>query len=155
MSLEQKVVQILKDTRKTLAVAESCTGGLLSHLLTNVPGASKCLKYSIIAYSNEAKEKFLKVPASLIKKYGAVSEQSALEMAKGVRRQLNTDLGVSITGIAGPDGGTARKPVGLTYIALNTTQESICLKCRFMGNRIQVKSQAVTQALKLILEFIV
>ncbi|HLF17338.1 MAG TPA: CinA family protein [Candidatus Omnitrophota bacterium] len=155
MSLEHKIIRKLSAKRKTLAVAESCTGGLLANRLTDVPGSSKCFKFGLVVYSNTAKIKFLKVTPLTIKKHGAVSEPTALAMATGVRRQLKSDFGLSITGIAGPTGGSLRKPVGLTYIAVATVKKTSCLKYQFRGSRQRVKSQAATQALKLLLKQIV
>lgn len=154
MKTEQKVAQALTNQKKSISIAESCTGGLLSHRLTNIPGSSAFLKCGIVAYSNETKEKLLKVPPDILKKYGAVSEQTAVAMAKGVRRIHQTDFGVGITGIAGPDGGTKSKPVGLVYIAVQTKLESLCLKCQFTGTRSAIKLQASSLALELLLEFL-
>jgi len=144
----------LQKQKKTLAIAESCTGGHLANRLTNIPGSSNFLKVAIIAYSNEAKFKLLKIPHSVINKRGAVSTQTAIAMAKGVRCILNTDFGMSVTGIAGPTGGTKAKPVGLTYIAVCTKLETLCLECQFSGTRTRIKSQATTQALRLLEEFL-
>lgn len=154
MRIEEKVSQSLINKKKTLAIAESCTGGLLSNRFTNIPGSSNFLKLGIIAYSNEAKITLLKIPEILIQKNGAVSQQVAIAMAQNVRKILNTDFGIGITGIAGPTGGTKKKPLGLTYIAVNTELETLCLKCLFPGNRTSVKSQAATQTLRLLAEFL-
>ncbi|HBR15380.1 MAG TPA: competence protein ComA [Candidatus Omnitrophica bacterium] len=154
MRLEQKAAQLLASKKKTVSLAESCTGGLLSHRLTNVPGSSNYLKLAVVAYSNEAKEKTLKISPPLMKKHGAVSGAVATAMAKGVREILKTDFGVSITGIAGPTGGTLQKPTGLTFIAVATELETLCLECRFQGTRAGIKSQAANQALRLLIEFL-
>jgi len=154
MKIEEKISQALTDTQKTLAIAESCTGGLMAHRLTNISGSSKILKLGIIAYSNEAKIKLLKVPEALLMKYGAVHEEIAVAMANGARKILKTDFGIGITGIAGPTGATKTKPIGLTYIAIATPIESLCLKCQFEGTRPNIKSQAATQGLKLLYEFL-
>jgi len=154
MSIEKKVAQALLAERKTLAIAESCTGGLLANRLTNIPGSSNFLKLAVVAYSNDAKVKLLKVPQATIRKYGAVSTQVAIAMAQGVRKALKTDFGIGITGIAGPTGGTKSKPVGLTYIAVCTKIETLCLECHFRGTRINVKNRAATQALQLLHEFL-
>ncbi|MGD1995140.1 MAG: nicotinamide-nucleotide amidohydrolase family protein [Anaerolineae bacterium] len=108
----------LREQGLTLATAESCTGGLVSHLITNVPGSSDYYRGSVVAYANEVKEALLGVGREAIKEHGAVSPQVALEMAQGVRRALQADVGLAVTGIAGPGGGTPEKPVGLVYIAL-------------------------------------
>lgn len=154
MRLEQKVAQRLIANRKTLAIAESCTGGLVVNRLTNISGSSQFLKLGIIAYSNAAKIKLLGVPKAVIRRYGAVSEQTALAMAKAVQRILKTDFGVGITGIAGPTGATRAKPVGMTYIAIHTGLETLCLQYLFEGNRAGIKSRAATQALRLLDEFL-
>ena len=154
MLLEEKVARQLTSQKKTIAVAESCTGGLLTHRLTNIPGSSRYLKFGIIAYSDEAKIKLLKVPNKLIKQYGAVSGPVASAMAEHVRKLWVSNFGVSITGIAGPTGGTRFKPVGLTFIAVSSKIKNITLKSIFTGNRATVKSKATTKALKMILEFL-
>ena len=154
MNKENTVISLLKTHEKTLATAESCTGGLLFHRLTNVPGSSKVLHFGINAYSNESKTKLLDVSPLSVKKYGAVSENVALQMAKNVREIMKSDFGIGITGIAGPDGGTLKKPVGVVFIAVATKDEKICLECLFQGERSSIKTQAVNQALKLLLEFL-
>ncbi|MFT5170002.1 MAG: PncC family amidohydrolase [Candidatus Omnitrophota bacterium] len=154
MIIEENIVNqlILKDLR--LSLAESCTGGLLANRITNIAGSSQCFNTGFVTYSNEAKTKLLKVPAELLKRKGAVCEDVALLMAKNVRKSTQSDLGIGITGIAGPDGGTKSKPVGLVYIAIASNLESLCLKCQFEGTRTSIKRQASTQALKLVWEFI-
>lgn len=152
MDLERKVAQKLIQSGKTLAIAESCTGGLLSNRLTDVPGSSKFLKLSIVAYSNAAKTKLLKVPEKLIRQNGAVSSPVASAMARNVRKILKTDFGIGITGIAGPHGGTRLKPTGLTFIALSTDAGSLCVKCHFVGNRKIIKAQATNRALRTLLK---
>ena len=154
MRKEQQIAHLLIDARKTLAIAESCTGGLLTNRLTNIPGSSDFLKLALVAYSNEAKTKILKIPQSTIRKYGAVSTQTAIALAKGIQKILKTDFGIGITGIAGPTGGTKTKPVGLVYIAVCTDMETLCLECQFRGTRTSIKSQAATQALRLLHEFL-
>ena len=155
MRIEGKVAQSLIKAKKTLAIAESCTGGLLASRLTNIPGSSSFLKLALVTYSNEAKIKLLKIPQTTIRKHGAVSTQVAILMAQGARKSLKTDFGIGITGIAGPAGGTKTKPVGLTYITVCTKIETLCLECRFQGTRISIKTQAATQALRLLHEFLV
>ena len=152
--MEEKIALALMDKKKTLSIAESCTGGLLTHRLTNIQGSSAFLKFTLVAYSNESKKKFLKIPGSLMKKYGAVSQEAAALMAKNARKILNTDFGISITGIAGPGGATALKPVGLCYIAIAAARENVCLECHFKGGRLKIKNQAAAQALKLLYEFL-
>jgi len=154
MRLEEKIAQALLKRQKTLSIAESCTGGLLTHRLTNISGSSGFLMATIVSYSNESKVKLLKVPAQLIKNHGAVSLPVAQNMAEGVRKLLNTDFGISITGIAGPTGGTPQKPVGLTFIGISTRRKTICQQHIFKGSRLRVKEQAAERALELLLKLI-
>ncbi len=149
-TLEETVAKMLIKKRLTIAVAESCTGGLLSHRLTNISGASKYFLMGIVAYSNEIKEKLLFVPEKLLNRHGAVSGPVALEMAKGIRSLGCTDIGIGITGIAGPTGGTKKKPVGLVYLALVTDNKQIVKELRFTGSREEIKFQASQVALDLI-----
>ena len=151
MTLEKKVAQKLILTGQTLAVAESCTGGLLTHRLTNISGSSKFLIAGIISYAQAAKIKLLAVPSSIIRKHGAVSQAVAKRMAQNIRQQFHCDFGVGITGIAGPTGGTKTKPVGLVYVAVSSVQKATCRKFLFKGNRLQNKTQAVDEALKMLL----
>lgn len=116
--LEVVVGQLLLQQHLTLATAESCTGGLIGHRLTNVPGSSEYFPGGIIAYANEIKERVLGVSRQTLDTHGAVSAETAIEMARGARRVLGVDLAVSVTGIAGPGGGTAEKPIGVVYVAL-------------------------------------
>jgi len=151
MRVQQKISQILREKKMTLAIAESCSGGLLSHRITNVPGSSEYFLGSVVTYANTAKAKLLNIPLTLISKHGAVSPQIARRMAEGVRKLFHADLGISITGIAGPGGGTKSKPVGLTYIAVNSRAKTICVKSIFKGTRLSIKSQAAAKALALLL----
>ncbi len=155
MTLEEQIAQLLTRRRKTLSTGESCTGGLLANRITNVAGSSNFFKLGVITYANQAKTKLLKVTPNTLKKYGAVSSQTALAMAQGVRKILNSDYGIGVTGIAGPSGATKDKPVGLVYIALSKRKKAICVKSIFKGTRTSIKSQAATKALKLLLKFIV
>lgn len=154
MLMEAKIAQLLTAANKTLAIAESCTGGLLANRLTNIPGSSKFLKLAVVAYDTAAKIKVLKVPPSTIQRSGSVSEPVAVLMARGAQNILKTDFGIAITGIAGPSGGSKIKPVGLTYIAVCAGVETLCLECRFQGSRTGIKRQATTQALRLLNEFL-
>jgi nicotinamide-nucleotide amidase len=135
---------------KTLATAESCTGGLLASRITDVPGSSNYFKLGLIAYSNESKNKLLAIPAETIKKYGAVSKQVAILMAKNARVLAGTDYGAGITGIAGPGGATNKKPVGLVYIALATRKKTICREFRFIGTRNLIKYKSTQAALNIL-----
>lgn len=154
MNAETKVIQKLRLSQKTLSVAESCTGGLVAHRLTNVPGSSAAFHGAVVSYSNQAKVTDLKIPEALITAHGSVSGEVALFMAKSIRKRHHSDYGIGITGIAGPEGGTKTKPVGLTFIAVVSQQEALCIKCQFEGPRASVKKQSSTQALKLLDEFI-
>jgi len=155
MNLEQKVAKLLTQRNQTLSVAESCTGGLLSNRITNIPGSSLIFKGAIIAYFNDVKTNILSISSQTLKKHGAVSDNVACAMAEKVREKINTNFGIGISGIAGPAGGSKLKPVGLVYIAVSTQIETLCLKCQFKGSRSQIKTQAVNQALNLLLEFLI
>jgi nicotinamide-nucleotide amidase len=148
--LEHAVAYLLKRGDKTIATAESCTGGLVSDLLTNVPGVSDCFVEGIVAYSNKVKVEILGVPEGLIYTVGAVSPEVACAMAGGVRRRANVDIGLGITGIAGPTGATPDKPAGLVYIAFETDSDVICKERRFLGERVNVKRQAALEALNMV-----
>ena len=138
---------MLMEKNMTISVAESCTGGLIGHRLTNVPGSSIYFLGGVIVYSNQSKAELLNVREETLKKYGAVSDQTVREMAFGIRKQLKTDLGLAVTGIAGPDGGTKEKPVGTVHIGLASKDNTYSGKYRFWGNREQVKSNTSTMAL--------
>lgn len=147
------VLQTLRARRLTLSIAESCTGGLVSHMLTTVAGSSESLLAGIVSYSNEAKINILGVDATLIKTQGAVSIECAQAMAKGVRAITKSDIGVSITGIAGPGGATETKPVGLVYFGIDTAAETRGFEKRFLGfERERVQTFAAYAALKLVIE---
>jgi nicotinamide-nucleotide amidase len=135
-------------------VAESCTGGRLSDRLTNIPGSSSFFIGSIIAYRNTVKTKLLGVSPILIKRYGAVSAPVAAQMASGIRKRFKTSYGIAITGIAGPSGGSATKPVGLTYIAASSGKKTVSREYRFSGTRTGIKNQAATKALLLLKELL-
>jgi nicotinamide-nucleotide amidase len=154
MNIEEKIISLLAQKQKTLATVESCTGGLLASRLTGVSGASEVFKLGLIVYSNDAKTQLAGVKRNLLQTKGAVSEDVAVALAQGTRKQYGTDFAIGITGIAGPTGGTKKKPVGLVYIAVATNTETLCLKCQFGGTRSQVRNSAVSQALKLLLEFL-
>ena len=149
ISLETAVVQLLKDRGLTITCAESCTGGLLSGRIINVPGVSDVYKAGFVTYSNKAKHKFLRVRNRTLKKYGAVSPQTAWEMAVGAVRVTKSDVALAVTGIAGPDGGTPEKPVGLVYIGCSVKGKVTVKKYRFSGDRTQIRESTVAAALKL------
>ena len=134
---------------KTLSIAESCTGGLLGHLITETPGSSKYFIGGLITYSDDVKIQKLGIPKTELAAHGAVSEYTATLMAKKVRRAFKTDVGIGITGIAGPEGGTQQKPVGLVYIAASTPGKVACQKHVFKGSRHSIKQQSARAALKL------
>ena len=146
--LETKIVRLLTERKQTLAVAESCTGGYISHRLTNVPGASAVFSSGLVTYSNEAKQTFLGVRAATLAQHGAVSEPVAQEMAEGARRASHADYGIAVTGIAGPGGGTSEKPVGTVFIALATPRETRVLRCFNPGERLAFKQATSQQALQ-------
>lgn len=148
-TLEKAVVDLLRANGLTVTCAESCTGGLLSARLINVPGASDTYKSGVITYSNKAKRRFLGVKKSTLQKHGAVSEQTAEEMAKGAAFLLKADVAVAVTGLAGPDGGTEEKPVGLVYIACSVKGKITVKKYQFSGSRSKVRDSAVSAALTL------
>jgi nicotinamide-nucleotide amidase len=149
-NLEHIVGQLLTTRHMTLAVAESCSGGLISHRITQVSGSSTYFLMGCVAYSNESKTAALKVDPELIKKHGAVSPEVAKAMAQGVRRAAKTDIGLSTTGIAGPTGGTAQKPVGLVYMGLADDQETQAFEFRFSGDRETIKLKASQAGLELL-----
>jgi len=146
-TLEEVIGRIVRDRHLTLSVAESCTGGLISHRLTNIAGSSDYLLESAVTYSNAAKEKRLGVDPRLIENHGAVSREVALAMAEGIRKKSGSDLGLAVTGIAGPGGGSAEKPVGLTFIAVADREHSHCEKFNFHQDRVRNKERAAQAAL--------
>lgn len=149
-TLEQAVVELLTHHRQTVAVAESCTGGLLGNRITDVPGSSEVFLGGIIAYSNAVKQAELGVPAEVLATVGAVSEETARAMAEGVRQRLGSHWGVAITGIAGPGGATADKPVGLVYVALSDPNTTVVRRQQFLGDRTTVKWRSAQYALWLL-----
>lgn len=149
-SLEKVVAKQLLDSQRTLALAESCTGGLVAHRLTNIPGSSGFFERGYVVYSNQAKCEDLGVKVETLEQFGAVSAETAKEMAEGVRRRAQTDFGLAITGIAGPGGQTPEKPVGLVYISLASLGDTIVERHVFGGNREQVKNRAALGALQLL-----
>lgn len=149
-SLAREALQLLVERGLTLAVAESCTGGLLGHLITQVPGSSAAFLGGMIAYHNRLKEQ-LGVPPEVLQEKGAVSAETAREMAQGALRQTGADIALAVTGIAGPTGGTPEKPVGLTYIALAAPDSLLCERHVWKGDRRQNKSASARAALELLL----
>lgn len=148
--LEAAVVRLLSERRLTAAVAESCTGGLLAARLTDVPGSSKVFRGGVVAYSNESKSDLLGVPPGMIAQFGAVSAEVAEAMAQEARARFGAEFGIGITGIAGPEGGTPEKPIGLVYIALADSRGTLVEKNRFLGQRKEVRYRSAQYALVLL-----
>ncbi len=151
-SLEDRVAGALRARSLTLALAKSCTGGLVGHRLTNLPGSSEYFLGGIVAYAYEAKERLLGVRHQTLYEHGAVSRETALEMARGARLALGSDIGLSVTGIAGPGGGLPDKPVGLTWIALSTRDSERAEQRLWQGDRQENKDLSAEAALELLLE---
>ena len=150
VTLEETIIQLLKEQELTLTTVESCTGGMLSARLTNVAGVSAVFKQGFITYSNKAKRKFVGVKKMTLKKYTAVSEQTAWEMARGGAILTNSDVCVSVTGYAGPDGGEDGQPVGLVYIGCNVKGRIEVEEFHFSGDRREIRELAVVNALTLL-----
>jgi PncC family amidohydrolase len=151
LSLQSRIVEALTARNLTLSTAESCTGGGLSQRLTDVPGASACFVGGVIAYQNRVKSAMLDVPQETLVTYGAVSAETAEAMARGCRARFATDWAISITGIAGPTGGSPQKPIGLVFMALADARATRVVEHHFTGARDEVRSQAVDAALAMIL----
>lgn len=149
-SLAESVGERLRSRGLTLAVAESCTAGLLGATLTEVPGSSAYFLGGVLAYANDVKQELLGVPEETLREHGAVSEASARAMAEGVRRRLRSDLSLAVTGVAGPDGGTEEKPIGLVYLALASASGTECRRLQFPGDRQRVRRWAAARALDLL-----
>jgi nicotinamide-nucleotide amidase len=152
--LETELSELLSSLNMTLATAESCTGGLIANRITNVSGSSRYFERGVITYSNESKIDLLDVPLETIERYGAVSSETAVAMANGVRNLAKTDLGLAVTGIAGPDGGTPEKPVGLVFIALARNDYTECKKLQFDGSRTEIKEKTANAALEIVIGFL-
>ena len=153
--LSQKIVRLLTKKRLKISFAESCTGGLLSSLITSISGSSKIFTMGLITYSNQSKVSILKVPKNIISKHGAVSYETCLSMVKNLSRISKTNISVSITGIAGPKGGTKQKPVGLVFIGIKKGNKTLVKKYFFKNKkRIPIQRAAVIKSLNLILSFI-
>ncbi len=149
----EELVKLLTEKNLKITSAESCTGGLFAAGITGVSGSSSCFDGSFVTYSNEQKERLLGVKKETLESFGAVSYQTALEMAKGVRLSFKADIGIGITGIAGPTGGTKEKPVGLVYIAISHKGGEVAYKCHFEGSREEVRKSAVLKAKSLALDY--
>lgn len=149
-NLLKQVADLLKQKKFTIATAESCTGGLLASTLTDISGSSNYFERGVIVYSNKAKQELLQVSQQTLTTYGAVSEETAKEMAEGIRNKAQTTIGISTTGIAGPTGGTKQKPVGLVYIGLATPTKTTVTQHHFHNDRITNKKNTVHQVLQLL-----
>ena len=155
MSLTKKIISLIKRKRMHLSIAESCTGGMLSGAITSVSGSSKVFTMGLVTYSNQAKTRLLKVPQKIIKKYGAVSVQCCLAMVNNLSKISNSKACVSITGIAGPKGGSKKKPVGLVYIGIRVGKKVVVNKCNFKNKgRIFIQKQTVKKTLNLLVQLI-
>lgn len=154
MKPEEKLGELLTSRNQTLAVAESCTGGLLGSTITSVPGSSVYFLGGIIAYSDSSKIEILGVPSQTIEKNGAVSERTAVCMAKGILNNFACDIGIGITGIAGPSGGTEQKPVGTVFIGIANELSELARQYNFTGTRQKIKEASVKASLELACEFL-
>ena len=154
-NLSLKIVELLTKKKLTVSFAESCTGGLLASSITSISGSSKVFNMGLVTYSNNAKVKLLKVPKKTITKYGAVSYETCLSMVKNLSKISKANISISITGIAGPNGGTKAKPVGLVYIGLKKGSRIIIKKNLFKSKkRVSIQKATVNQALKMILNIL-
>ena len=149
-SIEYVLGEILCNNKLTISTAESCTGGMVSAKLISYPGISASFLEGAVTYSNEAKMKRLGVRKETLDTYGAVSEETAREMAEGIAKESCSNTSIATTGIAGPGGGTKEKPVGLVYIAVHVNNNTIIEKCNFSGNREEVRVSATNHALKML-----
>lgn len=152
--INEKLVKILKDNNMTISTAESCTGGLIAKMITDVSGSSDVFGYGFVTYANEAKMNILGVWEDALLTFGAVSEPVALLMSRGAKKRSGSDIAVSVTGIAGPGGGTKEKPVGLVYVSLATPDGAICKKCNFSGTRDEIRQQTAEFALNLAYKYV-
>ncbi len=146
----RKIHGLLIKKRKKIAVAESCTGGLLSELLTRLSGSSGYFVLGIISYADSAKSKILKIPPALIRRKGAVSREVAVKMASTARKLARADFGIGITGIAGPTGGSPQKPVGTVFIALGNKKKTVCHRYVFKGGRSSIRKKTALKSLELL-----
>ena len=154
-NLSLKIVKLLTKKKLTVSFAESCTGGLLASSITSISGSSKVFNMGFVTYSNNAKVKLLKVPKKTITKYGAVSYETCLSMVKNLSKISKSKISISITGVAGPKGGTKEKPVGLVYVGLKKGSKTIIKKNLFKSKkRVSIQKATVNQALKMILNIL-
>ncbi len=150
----ERLINIFQRQEKMLAFAESCTGGYICHMFTNISGSSNVFERGVVCYSNEAKMELLGVKETDIKEHGAVSEPVARQLAQGIRNISNVDVGIGITGIAGPTGGTPEKPVGLVYIGFSSRDKTFVNRHQFDSDRITFKKLVLEEVLKLIGNYI-
>jgi len=151
MELQERIKKIIERLSKkglSLSIAESCTGGYISHMITNISGASKVFDSAIICYSNQAKIAFLNVDETIIESYGAVSDPVARQLANNIRILSNVDIGIGITGIAGPTGGTLEKPIGLVFIGFSTENETLVEEFQFKSDRITFKQKVLEKVIE-------
>jgi PncC family amidohydrolase len=159
-AIEIQAGQLLSQRRLKLVTAESCTGGLIGHLITNIPGSSEYYLGGFVSYANEAKMTLLEIPAGMLGMYGAVSRETVIEMARGARKGLaeafpmDQLVGLSVSGVAGPGGGTAEKPVGLTWIGLSAPGFERAWQFVWDGDRLANKQKSAQEALRLLVEFL-
>ena len=155
MSLNKKIISLIKRKKMKLAIAESCTGGMLSSSITSVSGSSKVFTMGLVTYSNQAKLNILKVPQKIIKKYGAVSVQCCLAMVNNLSKISKSNVCISITGIAGPKGGSKQKPVGLVFIGVRIGKKVFVNKCSFKNKgRTYIQRQTVKKSLNLLFKLV-
>jgi PncC family amidohydrolase len=154
MSIVSSIAPLMTSRELTLATAESCTGGLVAHCITDISGSSAFFVGGFVTYADEAKEKLLGVQPETLLAHGAVSEETAREMARGARQRLNADIAIAVTGIAGPTGGTPEKPVGLVFVALSAADAEICQRRVWQGDRLENKAQSAEACLEMVLAYL-
>jgi PncC family amidohydrolase len=150
---EERILRLMVSNSLKMSVAESCTGGLIASRITDIAGSSEYFEAGVVTYSNQSKTRFLGVPEDMIVSLGAVSREVAQSMAEGVRRATGSDVGLSVTGIAGPGGGSDVKPVGTVFIGLSSNSDSIVRGFHFRGDRKEVRQQASEAALQLAIDY--
>ncbi|MGC8684106.1 MAG: CinA family protein [bacterium] len=152
--ISKRLGKLLMEQKKTLSTAESCTGGMISKVITDIPGSSRYFAGGVVSYSNDIKNRILHVDKALLNRYGAVSQEVALAMLKGVQRLMKTDCAIAVTGIAGPDGGTPEKPVGLVYIAVANKKDIQVKRFVFQHDRDGNRKQTTITAITILIEML-
>ena len=152
--MEEKLVSLLKEKKLKITTVESCTGGMIAAKIVNVSGASKVFDVGFITYAHSAKETYAGVSVITLEKFGAVSSQVAMEMAEGAAKKAFADVALSVTGIAGPEGGTKEKPVGLVYIGVYLCGKTFFKECLFQGDRLDIRQQSANQAVEFVIEVV-